>query len=194
MGYSPWVAKIQSRIRLSNWAHRRTFSTPLNLTRMVCGLPWWLSGKESTCQCRTCGLMPLSGSFPVEGNGNPLQFSCLENPMNRGAWQAAIHGVAKKSDVTYRLKQQKLMTENLAEEFVSLESQKLLVLPTWKETWRKHLLQWEEQIYCSVETMMMLWKCCTQYASKFGKLSSGHRTGKGQFSFQSQRKAVPKND
>ena len=40
---------------------------------------------------------------------------------------------------------------------------------------------------------MMLWKCCTQYASKFGKLSSGHRTGKGQFTFQSQRKAKPKN-
>ena len=39
----------------------------------------------------------------------------------------------------------------------------------------------------------MLWKCCTQYASKFGKLSSSHRTGKGQFSFQSQRKAKPKN-
>ena len=39
---------------------------------------------------------------------------------------------------------------------------------------------------------MMLWKCCTQYASKFGKLSSGHRTGKGQFSFQSLRKAMPK--
>ena len=36
-------------------------------------------------------------------------------------------------------------------------------------------------------------QCCTQYASKFGKLSSGHRTGKGQFSFQSQRKAMPKN-
>ena len=39
----------------------------------------------------------------------------------------------------------------------------------------------------------MLLKCCTQYASKFGKLKSGHRTGKGQFSFQSQRKAMPKN-
>ena len=39
----------------------------------------------------------------------------------------------------------------------------------------------------------MLWKCCIQYSSKFGKLSSGHRTGKGQFSFQSQRKAMPKN-
>ena len=41
--------------------------------------------------------------------------------------------------------------------------------------------------------MMMLWKCCPQYASKFGKLSSGHRTGKCQFSFRSQRKAMPKN-
>ena len=40
---------------------------------------------------------------------------------------------------------------------------------------------------------MNVWKCCTQYASKFGKLSSGHRTGKGQFSFQTQGKAVPKN-
>ena len=40
---------------------------------------------------------------------------------------------------------------------------------------------------------MMLWKCCTQYASQLGKLSSGHRTGKGQFSFQSQRREMPKN-
>ena len=40
---------------------------------------------------------------------------------------------------------------------------------------------------------MMLCKCCTQYGSKFGKLRSGHRTGKGHFSFQSQRKAMPKN-
>ena len=39
----------------------------------------------------------------------------------------------------------------------------------------------------------MLWKCCTQYACKFGKPSSGHSTGKGQFSFQSQRKAMPNN-
>ena len=40
---------------------------------------------------------------------------------------------------------------------------------------------------------MLLWKCCTQYVSKSRELSSGHRTGKGQFSFQSQRKAMPKN-
>ena len=51
----------------------------------------------------------------------------------------------------------------------------------------------ESQLSYFKSWKMMLWKCCTQYASKFGKLSSGHRTGKGQFSFQSQSKAMPKN-
>ena len=46
----------------------------------------------------------------------------------------------------------------------------------------------EFQLSCFKSWMMMLWKCCTQYTSKFGKLSSGHRTGKGQFSFQSQKR------
>ena len=51
----------------------------------------------------------------------------------------------------------------------------------------------EFQLSYSKSWKMMLWKCCTQCASKFGKLSSGHRTRKGQFSFQSRRKAMPKN-
>ena len=51
----------------------------------------------------------------------------------------------------------------------------------------------EFQLSYFKSSKMMLRKCCTQYASKFGKLSSGHRTGKGQISFQSQRRAVPKN-
>ena len=41
------------------------------------------------------GSIPGSGRFPGEGNGNPFQYSCLENPMDRGAWQATVHGVAK---------------------------------------------------------------------------------------------------
>ena len=41
------------------------------------------------------GLMPGSGRSPEEGNGNPLQYSCLENPMDRGAWQAIVPGVEK---------------------------------------------------------------------------------------------------
>ena len=51
----------------------------------------------------------------------------------------------------------------------------------------------EFQLSCFKSYKMMLWKCCTQYPSTFGKLSSGHRTGKGQLSFQSQIKAMPKN-
>ena len=51
----------------------------------------------------------------------------------------------------------------------------------------------EFQLSYSKSWKMMLWKCCTQYASKFGKLSRSHRTENGQFSFQSQRKAMPKN-
>ena len=41
------------------------------------------------------GLIPESGRPPVGGNGNPLQFSCWDNPMDRGAWQATVHGVGK---------------------------------------------------------------------------------------------------
>ena len=43
---------------------------------------------------RDAGLIPGSGRFPGEGNGNPLQYSCLESSMDRGAWWAAVHGVA----------------------------------------------------------------------------------------------------
>ena len=50
------------------------------------------------------GSIPGSGRCPGEGNGNPLQYSCLGNPVDRGAWQATVHGVAKESDTTYLLK------------------------------------------------------------------------------------------
>ena len=49
---------------------------------------------------RDSGLIPGSGRYPGEGNGNPLQYSHLGNPMDRGAWQATVHGVAKESDMT----------------------------------------------------------------------------------------------
>ena len=58
--------------------------------------------------------------------------------------------------------------------------------------WTKLVEVTEFQLRYSKSWKMMLWKCCTQYARKVGKLSSGHRTGKGQFSFQSQRRAMPK--
>ena len=59
------------------------------------GFPGGLGGKESTCNVRGLGLIPGLGRFPGRGHGNPLQYSCLENPMDRGAWCATVHGVAK---------------------------------------------------------------------------------------------------
>ena len=46
------------------------------------------------------GLIPELGRSPGEGNGNPLQYSCLGNPMDRGAWQATVHGITKESNRT----------------------------------------------------------------------------------------------
>ena len=67
------------------------------------GLPRWLSSKESACKAGDPGLIPGSGRFPREGNGNPLQYSCLENPMDRGPWQATVHGTAKSGTRLKRL-------------------------------------------------------------------------------------------
>ena len=52
-------------------------------------------GKTSACNAGDLGSIPGSGRSPGEGNGNPLQYSCLEKSMDRGAWQATVHGVAK---------------------------------------------------------------------------------------------------
>ena len=61
----------------------------------------------SACNAGDLGLIPGLGRSPGEGNGNPLQYSCLENPMDRGAWWATVHGVAKSrtqlSDFTHSL-------------------------------------------------------------------------------------------
>ena len=59
------------------------------------GLPWWLSGKESVADAGDAGLIPGSGISHGEGNGNPLQCSCLESPRDGGAWWAAVYGVAQ---------------------------------------------------------------------------------------------------
>ena len=60
--------------------------------------PGWLSGNESACNIGDVGhkgSIPGSERFPGGGHGNPLQYSCLENPMDRGAWRATVHRAAK---------------------------------------------------------------------------------------------------
>ena len=59
------------------------------------GFPGGSDGKESACNAGDLGLIPGLGRSPGEGNGYPLQYSCLENSTDRGAWQATVHGVTK---------------------------------------------------------------------------------------------------
>ena len=59
------------------------------------GFPGDSDGKQSTSNAGDPGSIPGLGRYPKEGNGNPCQYSCLKNPMDSGAWQATVHGVAK---------------------------------------------------------------------------------------------------
>ena len=68
------------------------------------GLLWWLSGKESASNAGDMGSIPGLGRFPGERNGNPLHYSCLGNPMDRGAGQASVYGVRR--DLVTKQKQQ----------------------------------------------------------------------------------------
>ena len=67
------------------------------------GLPKDSVSEESACKEGDPALIPGLGRSPGEGNGNPLQCSCLRNPMGRGAWQATVHGVTKELDTTWPL-------------------------------------------------------------------------------------------
>ena len=69
-------------------------------SKLSMGLPWWLTGKESMSIAGDMGSTPGSGRSPRKINGNPLQYSCLENPMDRGIWWAMVYGVAKQLDTT----------------------------------------------------------------------------------------------
>ena len=69
--------------------------TLYNIVYTTSGIPRWLSGNESSCQSRSHNFDPGSERSPGEGSGNPLQYSCLGIPMDRGSWQATCHGVIK---------------------------------------------------------------------------------------------------
>ena len=112
MDREAWHAAVhgveKSWTQLSDWITTIIFALQCSvnfcwitkwISHTYTGLPWWLSGEESACQtedtCSTAGWIPGEGRFPGEGNGNLPQYSCLENPMDRGAWQAIVHGLQK---------------------------------------------------------------------------------------------------
>ena len=110
--YLPWSDGTRCMIFIY-WmlSFKPTFHSPLSLSVIlgcikwavfgfsICLFPGGASGEEFICQfrkCKTCGFnLPMSGRSPRVGNGNPLQYSCLEHSMDRGAWQATVHRVTK---------------------------------------------------------------------------------------------------
>ena len=66
----------------------------------IWGFPGGSDSKESACNVKGLGSIPGLGRSPGEGNDNPLQYSFLGNPMDRGAWQATVHEIIKESDMT----------------------------------------------------------------------------------------------
>ena len=78
-----------SALHQERFLRSRTLPGPFNI------LPGRSDDKESACNAGDSGLIPGSGRFPGEENGYPLQYSCLENPKDRGVWQATVYGVEK---------------------------------------------------------------------------------------------------
>ena len=72
-----------------------SLEVPLGLFHFFSEFPGGSDRKESACKAGHRGSVPGSGTFPGEGNGNPLQYFCLGNPMDKGAWWATVHMVTK---------------------------------------------------------------------------------------------------
>ena len=88
-----WLSHQESP-RIQEWIARPS-SRGLSIIHTILWLPWWLSGKEPTCTAVDLGLIHGSGRSPGEEDGNPLQYSYLENSMDRGGWRATFHRVSK---------------------------------------------------------------------------------------------------
>ena len=93
--------------------------TDINTRNGLTGFPWWLSRWRICLQCRRhrkCEFDPWVGRIPWKRKWHPLQYSCLKNPMNRGAWWATVHGVAKG--------QTQLSTRHKVYVYISLRQQR----------------------------------------------------------------------
>ena len=118
------------------------FRAPINLNHSILSTLFYLLsylthptptpvGRESACNAGDLGSIPGLERSPREGNGNPLQYSCLENPIDRGVWQATVHGVTRvRHDLVHCFK---LWWET------SLVAQMVKCLPVMQETWVQSL-------------------------------------------------------
>ena len=87
---------IKSKTQLKQLdTHTCSIYICINIWEKYMSFPYSSVGKESACNAGDLGSVPAFGRSPGEGNGNPLQYSCLENPMDRGAWRATVYGVTR---------------------------------------------------------------------------------------------------
>ena len=101
-GLPRWCSDKESACQC--WKRRRCGFDPW--VGKILGAPGGSDGKESACSAGDSGSIPGLGRSPGEGNGNPLQYSCLEKPMDGGVWWATVHGVTMNwpqlSDFTWK--------------------------------------------------------------------------------------------
>ena len=81
--------------RIDCWDGKNHWRRDKLITPVFLGFPCSSAGRESARSVGDLGLIRVSGRSPGEGYGNPFQYSCLENPIDRGAWQAIVHGITK---------------------------------------------------------------------------------------------------
>ena len=98
------------------------------------GFPGGSDGKKSTCEAGDLGSIPGSGRSPGEGNGNPVQYSCLEHPMDKGTQWATVRGVTKELDMTEQLNN----NTDLQSALRSQMQKPLLLLRVLRRLQRKH--------------------------------------------------------
>ena len=134
------------------------------------GLPWWLSSKESTCNVGVAGSVPGLGRSPGEGNGNLLQYSCLENPMSRGAWWATVHGVTKESDTIQQLNNNKRFPKWCCPHYPTFYSRKI------RKMWALRPQGWAQFIIQEPVKLQNLAECGFTVTSRRKCLVACHRT------------------
>ena len=119
------------------WGRGRIFNLHLTIQLGVLGCS---AGKNLPANVGDVGLIPGSGRSPGEGNANPLQYSCLGNPMDRGAWRATVHGVTKELGMTYWVNNKIKISFTLVLILCKVEYSGFGARQTWIQSWLYHFL------------------------------------------------------
>ena len=130
-------------VSLANWSNIRKKS----------GFPKWLSGEESACNAGASGddgLIPGLGGFPGGGQGDPLQYSCLENPMDRGVWGATLYGFAKSPTWLKRLSMHAWRHDSVCTHTHLFYCPLIYFISSFKRCWRG-----------PTKTKLITWKMCS---------------------------------